>query len=108
MDAPKGQKVYPILTQENHPENQPEAPPVQPVQPAQRTTLFRTIAISAFAGLIGMTYGVTALSSTLVLNEPVSFYSMIPLVAALVVIVSGWVGSMIWMCSNDGREDHEI
>jgi hypothetical protein len=105
MDAHKGQKVYPILTQENHPENQPEAPPVEPVQ---KTTLFRTIAISAFAGLIGMTYGVTALSSALVLNDPVSFYSMIPLVGALVVIVSGWVGSMIWMCSNDGREDHEI
>lgn len=105
LDERKVERLVAVLNQQNHPENQPEAAP--PAAPP-RSTLFRTIAISAFAGLIGMAYGVAALSSTLVLGEDVSFWSMIPLVAVLVVIVTGWVGSMIWMAANEGRTGPEI
>jgi len=101
----KAQKQAAVVNAMTHPENQPEA---APPEAAPKSTLFRTMVISAFAGLIGMAYGVTALSSTLVLGEPASFFSMIPLVAALIVIVTGWVGCMIWMASNEGRTDHEI
>lgn len=101
----KAQKQGAVVNALNHPENQPEA---APPEAAPKSTLFRTIIICAFAGLIGMAYGVTALSSTLVLNEPASFFTMIPLVAALVVIVTGWVGSMIWMAANEGRTGREI
>ena len=84
-----------LLTQANHPENQPDSV----AAPAKKSTLFRTIAISVLAGLIGMAYGVTALSSAM--DDARTLITLIPLVVALVVIEAGYWGAIVCMCQDE-------
>ena len=90
------------LTHENHPENQPDpgSPPAGAVQ-AKKSTLFRTIAMSVLGGIIGMIYGVAALSSALTLDEPASLLSLIPIVLALVALEAGYWGAIVCMCKDE-------
>jgi hypothetical protein len=85
------------LTHENHPENRQETV----AAPAKKSGLPGMIAVSILGGLIGMVYGVAALSSALVLNEPASLLSVIPIVVALVVLEAGYWGAIVWMCKSE-------
>ncbi|HXX93871.1 MAG TPA: hypothetical protein VEN81_09570 [Planctomycetota bacterium] len=83
------------LTQENHPENLPEPA----AAPQKKSRLGRTIAVSILGGLIGMAYGVTALSSAL--DSAGAIITLLPLVIALVVLEAGYWGAIVCMCQDE-------
>ncbi len=89
------------LTYENHPENQPDPGTPPPAAAAKKSTLFRSIALSVMGGIIGMIYGVAALSSALTLDEPASLLSLIPMVITLVALVAGYWGAIVCMCNHE-------
>jgi hypothetical protein len=84
------------LTRENHPEN---AAPAEPKPPT--VTLFSMIAICAFCGLVGMTFGAGMLSTAFLDDTKGELVSLIPLVIAAVGLLSGWVGAFFWMCREE-------
>ena len=86
------------LTQENHPENAPAA------EKQPTVSLFSMIALSALSGLVGMTFGGAALSSCFQGEGPGEVVSMIPLVATLVCILSGWLGAFFWMIRDESQK----
>jgi len=93
IDEFKAEVAPARLTQANHPENLPEP------APAEKSTLFRTIALSVLGGIIGMAYGVAALSSAM--DDARTIITLIPLVTALVVLEAGYWGAIVCMCRNE-------
>jgi H+/Cl- antiporter ClcA len=88
------------LTQENHPENAvPKATPKLPT-----VTLFSMIAISAFCGLVGMTFGAAMLSTAFLADGMGEVVCLIPLVIAAVGLLSGWVGAFFWMVREESQK----
>ncbi len=85
------------LTKENHPENAPAAP----VEKAPRIALAPVIAICAFCGLVGMTFGAGMLSTAFLADGHGELVSLIPLVAMAVCLLSGWVGAFFWMVRDE-------
>lgn len=98
IDEYQAQTAQGRLTQQNHPENRKEAG-------AKKSSLPGMIALSILGGIIGMVYGVAALSSTFTLNEPASLLSVIPIVVALVALEAGYWGAIVWMCCKGESED---
>ncbi len=90
------------LTRENHPENHPEKLPEPPVAAAKESTLLRTIAVTVLGGIIGMIYGVAALSSAF--DDPASLLSLLPMVAMLVALEAGYWGAIVWMWNDEGGD----
>ena len=88
------------LTQENHPENAPEAPKDPTV------SLWSIIAISALSGVVGMTFGTAALSSAMAADGPGEVVSLLPLVVTGVCILSGWLGAFFWMVREEASKRH--
>jgi len=88
------------LTRENHPENRPDVGS-SPAGTVKKSTLFRTIAVSVLGGIIGMIYGVAALSSALTLDDPASLLSLIPMVTAMVAIEAAYWGAIVCMCNHE-------
>ena len=80
-----------------HPENRVEPAPAA----EKRPTLLRSILLSLLGGVIGMTYGVAALSPTLGPGGWPSFISLLPLVVMLVALVTGYAGAMFFLCVED-------
>lgn len=104
LDEFKAETARPLLTQANHPENRPEPEPAS--APVLKATLGRSIILSILGGVVGMIVGVAALSSTLVLGEPKSFLSVLPLVVTLVAFEAGYLGAMFFLCEEEGQKGH--
>jgi len=85
-------------------EETPAPPPLENI-PAVRETLearlWSTLPICILSGLIGMTWGAAALSSALACGTMMEVVSLIPMVAALVAIVTGWTTAMVCMCKEE-------
>jgi hypothetical protein len=81
-----------------HPENRPSEPEATP---SLEKRLWSVLPLSILAGLIGMTYGAAALSSALSFGTIMEVVSLIPLVAALVTLASGWTAAMFCLCKDE-------
>jgi hypothetical protein len=89
------------LTRENHPENSP----VQEKEPT--LTLGASIGISVVSALAGATLGSAALSTAFLVDTPWHVASLIPMVAAGVSILGGWIGAFFWMCREEAAKHRE-
>ena len=83
------------LTPQNHPENA-----VPPEKPAT-LTLGSSVCICMVSALAGATVGSAALSTIFLMDERGHLASMVPLVAAVVSILGGWIGTFFWMCRDE-------
>lgn len=88
-------RVTPRLTQENHPEN------AQKAAPQVKMSLASMIGISALCGLIGMVLGSAALSTAFMNDTNREVLTLLPLVATVACLVSGWAGAFFWMTLDD-------
>ena len=93
IDEFKAEVAPARLTHANHPENLPEP------APAKKSTLFRTIVVTTLGGIIGMVYGVTALSSAM--DHAATVITLIPLVVALVVLEAAYWGAIVCMSEDE-------
>jgi hypothetical protein len=84
------------LTRENHPENAVEAE-----EKPTTVTLASTVFIGALCSLVGMTIGSAALSTAFQTSTFWEVVSMIPLVAATVALIGGWMGAFFHMVRTD-------
>lgn len=80
-----------------HPENEPAA------RETLEARIWSYLPICLLSGLIGMTYGAAALSSALAYGTIMEIVSLLPLVAALVAIVTAWTTAMFCMCKEEAH-----
>lgn len=88
------------LTQENHPENEPIAS--EEVQP--KASLAFTVGLGVLCGLVGMTVGSAALSTSFQSDSRWETLTLIPMVATLVSFLGGWIGAFCYMIRSDGSK----
>lgn len=86
------------VTREHHPENA-----VEPQKPAT-LTLGSSICVCMLSAVAGATLGSAALSTIFLMDERGHLLSMIPLVAAAVSILGGWIGAFFWMYRDEAAK----